>query len=624
MLPQEQKGCRKRTKGTGDLLFIDKMILKEVKNRKKNSAMCWIDYRKAYDLIPHSWILECLMCFGISEEICNLLEKSMKSWCVELTCGENVLGQVNIRRGILQGDSLSPLLFIISLIPLTMILNKTKHGYQFSTNGQRINHLLYMDDLKLYSRTEKELNSLAETVRIFSKDINMEFGIQKCPLLVLKRGKSVKTEGIQLQDNSFIRSLEYDENYKYLGVLQANEVNGSEMKKIVGKEYKRRVRKVFETKLNGNNLISAINIWAVPVIRYSAPFLDWNKEELQTLDRTTRKLLTSHNALHPRSNVDRIYLPRDKGGKGLKEIEDTVAEAVIDLHQYVNGSEEKILIAARKVREINEEETVTDFKMRKQNERRERWKDKTLHGQYLRQTENVAEQNRWMWLKKAGLKRETESLIMAAQEQAIRTNLIKSKIDKSQQESKCRMCGDSDESINHILNECKMLAQKDYKKRHDWVGRRIHWEVCRKYNIDVSEKWYNHEPVSVLDNGQCTLLWDFTIQTDNEIKARRPDMIIKDKEKNTCIIIDFTVSYDNRIELKEKEKIDKYRDLAIELKRLWKTKVTVVPIVFGSLGAIPKKIEKRLKDIGIDTNLADMHKTAILNSARILRMVLET
>ena len=81
--------------------------------------------------------------------------------------------------------------------------------------------------------------------------------------------------------------------------------------------------------------------------------------------------------------------------------------------------------------------------------------------------------------------------------------------------------------------------------------------------------------------------WDFTIQTDNEIKARRPDMINKDKEQYTCTIIDFAVSYDSRIELKEKEKIDKYQDLAIELKRLWNTKVTVVPIVFGSLGAIP-------------------------------------
>ena len=133
----------------------------------------------------------------------------------------------------------------------------------------------------------------------------------------------------------------------------------------MGKEYKRGVRKILDTKLNGKNLISAINISAVPVIRYSAPFLDWNKAELQTLDRTTIKLSTSHNALHPRSNVDRIYLPRDKRGKGLKEIKDTVAEALIDLNQYVNGSEEKILIAARKVKEINLEETVTGFKKRK-------------------------------------------------------------------------------------------------------------------------------------------------------------------------------------------------------------------------------------------------------------------
>ena len=100
-----------------------------------------------------------------------------------------------------------------------------------STNGQRINHLLYMDDLKWYSSTEKELNSLVETVRVFSKDMNMEFGIQKCAMLILKRGKSVKTEGIQLQNNKYIRSLEYAENYTYLGVLQTNDIKCSEMRK---------------------------------------------------------------------------------------------------------------------------------------------------------------------------------------------------------------------------------------------------------------------------------------------------------------------------------------------------------------------------------------------------------
>ena len=129
-----------------------------------------------------------------------------------------------------------------------------------------------------------------------------------------------------------------------------------------------------------------------------------------------------------------------------------------------------MLIPASKVKDINEEETFTRCKKRKKVKGIDGWRDKTLHGQYLRQTENVAEPNQWMWLKKAGLKRDTESHIMVAQEQAIRTNLIKAKIDKSQQESKCRMCEEADESINLILDECKMLAQRDYKKRHDWVG----------------------------------------------------------------------------------------------------------------------------------------------------------
>ena len=69
ILPEEQKGCRKKSRGTGDLLYIDKMVLKEAKRRKKNLAMAWIDYRKAYDMLPHSWMLECLKDLGVNEEI---------------------------------------------------------------------------------------------------------------------------------------------------------------------------------------------------------------------------------------------------------------------------------------------------------------------------------------------------------------------------------------------------------------------------------------------------------------------------------------------------------------------------------------------------------------------------
>ena len=120
------------------------MTLKEAKYRNKNLAMAWIDYKR-----PSTWILECLELFGIAENIKRLLMTSMKSWKTELTsCGE-VLTEFRIRRGI-QGDSLSPLLFVMSLIPLTMVLRKAKAGSQFN-GGEKTNHLLYMDDLKLYA-----------------------------------------------------------------------------------------------------------------------------------------------------------------------------------------------------------------------------------------------------------------------------------------------------------------------------------------------------------------------------------------------------------------------------------------------------------------------------------------
>ena len=82
--------------------------------------------------------------------------------------------------------------------------------------------------------------------------------------------------------------------------------------------------------------------------------------------------------------------------------------------------------------------------------------------------------------KKKSLKRTTEGLIMAAQEQAIGTNHTKAKIDKTQENSKCRMCGKAEERVNHVLSECSKLAQKEYKRRHDWFGTKIQWEICRK------------------------------------------------------------------------------------------------------------------------------------------------
>ena len=120
---------------------------------------------------------------------------------------------------------------------------------------------------------------------------------------------------------------------------------------------------------------------------------------------------------------------------------------------------------------------------------------------------------------------------MAAQEQAIRTNVIKARIERTQEESKCRMCSRAVETINHMLSECSKMAQNECKKRHNWMGKRIHWDVCKKNKIEVKEKWYEHEPAPVTENEECKILRDFNVQTDHVIEARRSDMIVIDKVK---------------------------------------------------------------------------------------------
>ena len=208
-------------RGTKDQLLIDKMVIRNCRRKLTDLAMGWIDYKKAYDMIPPSWILKCLKMFGIASNITALTEKAMEKGNVDLVAGNEKLGNVRIKSGIFQGHSLSPRLLVLALIPLTMILRKMKAGCQFSTQRSSINHLLFMDDLKLYAKDEKQLDSLINIVQIFSLGIGIEFGIEKCGILVMKRGRYKKSEGIKLPNDQEIKAdIKVGNGYKYLGILE--------------------------------------------------------------------------------------------------------------------------------------------------------------------------------------------------------------------------------------------------------------------------------------------------------------------------------------------------------------------------------------------------------------------
>ena len=183
---------------------------------------------------------------------------------------------------------------------------------------------MYMGDIKLFAINEKELETLIHAVRIYSQDVGMEIGIEKCALLVMKSGKRDQTDGMELPNQHKIRTLREKGTCKCLGILETDTTKEVEMKDKIQKEYIRRTRKLLKTTLSSRNLIKGINTWAVTIVRQSGPFLRWTRDELQQMDQRARKLMTMHKALHPRDDINRIYVSRKEGGGKLASIEDNV------------------------------------------------------------------------------------------------------------------------------------------------------------------------------------------------------------------------------------------------------------------------------------------------------------
>ena len=207
-----------------------------------------------------------------------------------------------------------------------------------------------------------------------------------------------------------------------------------------------------------------------------------------------------HKALHPRDDVDRLYVSRKEGGRGLASIEDSVDVSIQRLEDYIQKHEGGLITATRNYTEntMNNRMTIT---------RKQKQEGKQLYGQFKRLINNISHDKTWTWLRKENFKREIESLLITAQDNAVRTNHIKARRDKTPQNSKCRLCGGRDETINHIISECSKLAQREYKARHDWIGKVIHREMCKKFKFDRTNKWNMHNPAPVLENATHKLLW---------------------------------------------------------------------------------------------------------------------
>ena len=489
----------------------------------------------------------------------------------------------------------------------------------------------------------------------FSKSIGMSFGIDKCKVLNIVRGKYQKNGDVELPDGKIIKEMEVDEIYKYLGVVESIVIKHAEMKEKTIGVFKKRLKSILRTELNAKNLMIAIGEYATPVLSYTFGVLNWTEEEIKNIDIHVRKSLNLFRMFPIKSDIDRLYVPRPMGGRGLASIWDCYMCTMVRIGHYLTGStdqqtfkcaefdQKSLFSVTKKAKKFTDSinfQTPTNlhekpllkqaklishkFKEAVQRDRFEKFTQKPQHGVFFRQLDdNALDQKKSMsWLNNCHMSPQSEGYICAMQELAIFTRWHERHILKNAKSDTCRICGKESETTFHLLAGCDVLAKKQYLDRHNNVAKYIHHCICRAYNFQTEKKWHLHRPAEVIMDRKVEIIWDMVLTTDRNVGANRPDIVIRDKSEKVTYIIDVSCPSDVNVTSKENEKLSKYSGLRVELAKMWNCECIVVPIVVGGLGALSDKFVQYLNMIPAEISADLCQKITLLGSETIMRSCL--
>ena len=667
---ENQMGTREGTLGTVDHLLVDRAVLREIVEKRRSADIVYYDYRKAYDLVPHQWMEIVLHWMGFNCQTRKTFRKLQSLWRTRLEIvddGKKIMGRIQrFKRGFFQGDSLSPVVFCLCEVPLGIMMSKT-NGYRFGNRKEdgevRVTHSYYIDDLRTIQESKGKQELINETVTRMSKDIGMEFGVKKCAELKFTKGKMEHSNGLEMFEER-IRTLNpgEEEFYTFLGIPEGEGQLDKEAKKKAIEEVTKRVEDLCNLELYERNLIKSINSRALSVLAYGMNVVEYTKEELQSVDRKIRGILTRKGMIWRQSSNERLYMPITEGGRGLKSARDVyyltkarVAcymsfsrdEKIAQVFNIERNREGKSMLRAveneyirlgkevkferSKVMIENQEITKCEEAKRKlkrllteatQEHRQTKYKLKKLHPVNW----NLQSKESWSWLRK-NLDPKLVGLVIALQEQIVPTRWYKN-IQGLSSKDTCRLCGKYTETVDHILGGCAVLASIEYTKRHDQTLMVLMVEIMKKFElIDGKAVWYRiwAKPKEVVENSKAKIWWNYEWQTPHHCTNRRPDMVVMEKAEKKIWIIDMACPLEKNIEAKEQEKRQKYQQLAEEIRTMYPEHgVRVVPVVVGCLGGVGslcKHIGEVLKceEKEARRTVMEMQRATIIGTAAVWR-----
>lgn len=335
---------------------------------------------------------------------------------------------------------------------------------------------------------------------------------------------------------------------------------------------------------------------------------------------------------HPKSAVERMYLKRIEGGRGLLNLYELCKNQEHKMRTYFQQNNspltQMIVDADNNYSALNLKDCRDQFENQQLIELRNRqWREKVLHGRYPASLEqqNVDKERSLEWLRRGFLYPETEGFIVAIQDEVIRTRNYERNILKNGVEDVCRKCHKPGETIAHITTGCSALSANAYLGRHNQVAKIIHSKMANNLKLKKNlPPYFKYDPEPVLESSEYVLYWDRPILTDRTVDYNRPDIVLINKDTKTAKIIDVACPNSYNLQKTESEKVRKYENLAIEIKHVWKLKeVSSIPIIISATGMIPKSLQNNLSKLQIPPAvITTMQKAVLLQTCHIVRKFL--
>ena len=439
------------------------------------------------------------------------------------------------------------------------------------------------------------------------------------------------------------------------------------IKETLCAKYRQTLRQIWRSELSAKNKVNATNMLAVPSLLYTFGAMKWNVNELQILDRGTRKMMTINRSLHPKSSVPRIYLPRDLGGRGLIGLEymhdrvvlstacrvfnsaDPLLQLVksheltgagaflfqaanraadnlgLDLDFSLGGLGSNTSVLCRKAEDLK-----TSIKKAEQKILLKAHTDKAMHGSFYRgiETHGLSRDLTFAFLRSAGLKSETEGFVLACQDGVINTLVYRRLIFGADvADTACRACRSQPETLSHLLSGCGYYAKSAYIHRHNAALRVLYYHLRHRYGIDETPvlPYAPGDIESVVENDKCKIWWNFSFSTTRQLSATKPDIVLLDLGARSMYVIEFSAPAEANMEAKERDKRTKYQDLLFELRQLYPGySVKLVVLIIGVLGGVKDSLLASIKCIPACEKAAyalavKMQKAVLLGSMRLLR-----